>query len=145
MKDHSVYAGGSSLMIDLGSLHLCYHRAKAALRASHQLNRRIMWFDDMGIYRILALVSDDQLLKEMGEDQLLPLIEYDKKHGSNYVEILEQYLLNNGSIQAVASKMFMHRNTVIYQLGNIKRLLGSSLERSEDRMKFMIACMLLHL
>lgn len=145
MKDHSIYAGGSSLMIDLGSLHLCYHRAKAALRASHQLNRRIMWFDDMGIYRILALVSDGQLLKEMGEDQLLPLIEYDKKHGSNYMEILEQYLLNNGSIQAVASKMFMHRNTVIYQLGNIKRLLGSSLESSEDRMKFMIACMLLHL
>ena len=145
MKDRTLYAGGSSLMKDLGSLHLCYHRAKAALRASHQINQRIVWFDNMGLYRILALVTDDQLLEEMGEGLLMPLIQYDRKHGSNYVEILEQYLLNNGSIQAVAKKMFMHRNTVIYKLGNIKKLLGTDFESADDRMRYMIACMLLHL
>lgn len=145
MKDRTLYAGGSSLMKDLGSLHLCYHRAKAALRASHQINQRIVWFDNMGLYRILALVTDDQLLEEMGEGLLMPLILYDRKHGSNYVEILEQYLLNNGSIQAVAKKMFMHRNTVIYKLGNIKKLLGTDFESADDRMRYMIACMLLHL
>ena len=99
----------------------------------------------MGLYRILALVTDDQLLEEMGEGLLMPLIQYDRKHGSNYVEILEQYLLNNGSIQAVAKKMFMHRNTVIYKLGNIKKLLGTDFESADDRMRYMIACMLLHL
>ncbi|HAE45727.1 MAG TPA: PucR family transcriptional regulator [Lachnospiraceae bacterium] len=145
MKDRTLYAGGSSLMKDLSSLHLCYHRAKAALRASHQINQRIVWFDNMGLYRILALVPDDQLLEEMGEGLLMPLIQYDRKHHANYVEILEQYLLNNGSIQAVSKKMFMHRNTVIYKLGNIKKLLGTDLESADDRMKYMIACMLLHL
>lgn len=145
MKDRTLYAGGSSLMTDLTNLHLCYHRAKAALRAARQTNRRIVWFDNIGIYRILTLIPDEQLVKEMGEDLLRPLIDYDRKHDSRYVDILEAYLMNNGSIQAVSSEMFMHRNTVLYQLNNIKRLLESSLESSEDRLKYMIACMLLHL
>ena len=96
-------------------------------------------FDDMGLYRLLYMVDDQKLLREMSEEPLKPLIEYDKKHKSNYVETLELYLRHNGSIQAVAEQTFTHRNTVIYRISNIKKLLNTEFDSAEDKMKYMTA------
>ena len=64
---------------------------------------------------------------------------YDKKHDSNYLETLELYLKYNGSIQAVAEAMFTHRNTVIYRITNIKKLLGTELDTTEERLVYQVA------
>ena len=73
---------------------------------------------------------------------LKPLTEYDEQHNADYVETLECYLNNGGSVKAVAEEMFIHRNTILYRMTNIKNLLNCSLESSEDRMRFKIACMI---
>jgi DNA-binding PucR family transcriptional regulator len=104
----------------------------------------MVWFDEMGIYKMLSLIPDPLLRKEMGEDLLMPLLAHDKAHGTDYVEMLEIYLETGGSIKAVAEQTFTHRNTAIYRLGNIRKLLGNDLESPEDRLRYQIACMLLH-
>ena len=96
-------------------------------------------FDEMGLYRLLYSVEDVMLLGEMANVPLRPLIEYDRKHGSNYLETLELYLKHNGSIQAVAEEMFTHRNTVIYRITNIKKLLNTELETTEERLRYQMA------
>ena len=78
----------------------------------------------------------------MGEDTLLPILEHDREHGTNYVETLKYYLMSNGSIQSVSEATFTHRNTVIYRLNNIKKLLDCSFDTPEERIKYLIACMI---
>ncbi len=134
-----LYTGVGSCMTDISNLHVSYSRAKAAVQMAKKRKQDLFYFDEMGLYRLLYMVDDNRLLKEMAEEPLRPLLEYDRKHKANYVDTLELYLRHNGSIQAVSEEMFTHRNTVIYRMNKIKELLGSSLEQTEERLPFQIA------
>lgn len=140
--DMPVTVGIGSLVTDVTNLQTAYYRAKAAVKMALCMNKKLLYFDEMGIYRLLSLTRDEMLLKEMGEELLAPLLEHDRKKDTDYVETLESYLKNNGSIHAVSEELFTHRNTVIYRVNNIKKLLNSGLETAEDRMKYQIACMI---
>lgn len=139
MPDKAIYVGAGSKLKDLDNLHIGYKRAKAAVAMAKREKKDFQFFDKMGMQRLLYSVTDTALLQEMGEDRLRPLIEYDKKHNGSYVETLEWYLKLNGSIQAVAEVMYTHRNTVIYRITNIKKLLNSELETTEERLEYQLA------
>ena len=57
----------------------------------------------------------------------------------DYVETLQSYLKHNGSIQAVAAELYTHRNTVLYRIGNIRKILGNELKTPEERLPYQIA------
>lgn len=139
MPDIPLYVGVGSRMTDISNLHVSYSRAKAAVQMAKKRKQDLLYFDRMGLYRLLYMVDDSRLLKEMAEEPLKPLLEYDRKHKSNYVDTLELYLKHNGSIQAVSEEMFTHRNTVIYRMNKIKELLGTDLEQTEERLPYQIA------
>ena len=139
MPELPVFVGVGSVVYDISNLHIAYQRAKAAAKMAKKQQISILHFDDMGIHRLLYSVTDTELLKEMGDTALKPLLDYDEKHNSNYVETLEWYLKFNGSIQAVAEAMFTHRNTVIYRITNIKKLLQCELDTTEERLIYQMA------
>lgn len=139
MPDIPLYVGVGSRMTDISNLHVSYSRAKAAVQMAKKRKQDLFYFDKMGLYRLLYMVDDNRLLKEMAEEPLKPLLEYDRKHKSNYVDTLELYLKHNGSIQAISEEMFTHRNTVIYRMNKIKELLGTNLEQTEERLPYQIA------
>ncbi len=143
MPMQKLAVGVGSVFKDLENLSYSYKRARAAARKALISGERVVWFDDMGIERPLYLISDPMLIREMGSDLLRPLIDYDEKNSSDYVRMLEIYLLTNGSIQETASQMYLHRNTVIYRMNNIKKLLNSDLDTAEEKMKYLVACRLL--
>ena len=128
-----------SKVYDIDNLYVSYQRAKAAVTMAKRKHMPILHFDEMGIYRLLYSVNDTALLKEMSEVPLQPLLDYDAKHHANYVETLECYLKYNGSIQAVSEAMYTHRNTIIYRISNIKKLLKSELETTQERLIYQIA------
>ena len=144
MPDRKIWVGIGSPMEDLKNLHLAYRRAQAAVRMAARQDKSMVWFDEMGIFRMLSLIPDPVLRREMGEDLLEPLIIHDRVHGTDYVQMLEIYLETGGSIKAVAEQTFTHRNTAIYRLGNIRKLLNNDLDSTEDRLRYQLACMLLH-
>lgn len=139
MPDIKLYCGAGSKVQDISQLYISYRRAKAAVKRAVCQKDMYVKFDDMGLYRLLYMVDDKKLLREMSEELLKPLIEYDKKHKSSYVETLELYLRHNGSIQAVAEQTFTHRNTVIYRISNIKKLLNTEFDSAEEKMKYLTA------
>lgn len=143
MPDRAVHVGVGSPMQDIGNLHLAYKRARAATRMAAASGKSILWFDEMGLYRMLCLVPDPVLKRQMGQDLLAPLLDYDRRHGTDYIRMLEIYLESGGSIKTVAEKTFTHRNTVIYRIGNIRKLLGTDLDNAEERLRYQIACKLL--
>ncbi len=139
MPEVHISVGAGSKVVDITNLTIAYQRAKAAVNMAQHMNRDMVHFDEMGIYRLLYSVSDKAILKEMSENLLQPLLTYDAKHNSNYVEVLEKYLEYNGSIQAVAEAMYTHRNTIIYRVANIKKLLGTELDTTEERFQYQMA------
>lgn len=139
MPEVKIYVGAGSKVHDIVNLKTAYLRAKAAVAMAMRDDKDIISFDEMGIYRLLYSVSDQQMLDDMWKIPLKPLMEYDEKHNSNYVEVLENYLKYNGSIQAIAEAMYTHRNTIIYRVTNIKKLLGSELDTTQERFQFQLA------
>ena len=142
MPERRVWVGVSDQVADISNLRLSFRRAKAAVVMAHNEDRPIQFFDKMGLYRLLYMVDDPLLLKSLSDDLLKPLLEYDAQHGGGYLETLESYLKNSGSIKVMADELFIHRNTILYRMANIKKLLGSNLEDSRERMMFEIACMI---
>lgn len=135
--------GVGSVVTDVSDLQLAYRRARAAVDMALGTGADLLYFDEMGVYRLLGMVTDKRLLDEMGEGLLQPLLAHDRKHGTVYVETLRRYLESGGSVQSVAQEMFTHRNTVIYRVNNIKKILGCSLETEQERMQYLLACMIL--
>lgn len=142
MPENNVYVGEGSVVTDISQVHISYKRARYAVKYAMEHKETRLDFDSLGIYRLLYSVSDELIKKEMGRDILMPLIEYDSKHNLDLLKTLTLYLENNGSIQAVASKMFIHKNTILYRMGKIKELLGDSFEDSKVRMMYYLACVL---
>ena len=143
MPASRVSVGVSSVVNDIANLRLAYRRARATVDMALRTGQSLLWFDELGIYRLFSQVADERLLREMGEETLRPLIEYDRAHDTAYVQTLERYLAGERSIQKVAQEMFTHRNTVIYRINNIKKLLDCDFESEQDRLKYLIACMIL--
>ncbi len=142
IPDRKVYIGVSDQVKDIENLHYAYKRARAAAEMAVRRKTALQYFDRMGMYRMLYLVEDRELLRDLSDKPLAPLIEYDREHNGDYLATLESYLRCGGSIKAMSEEMFVHRNTILYRMGNIKKMLGSDLESPGDRLAFTVACMI---
>lgn len=67
------------------------------------------------------------------------IIEYDKKHDIDNMELLRIYFEQKCSINNVAEVMHLHRNSVRYRVNKIEDLLGMPLNDSETRLKIMLS------
>lgn len=139
MPEVAIYVGVGSQVRDISSLSVSYRRAKAAARMAVRTRKELVQFGEMGLYRLLYSCADSGLLIDMHREALAVLEEYDRKHNSNYVGTLRCYLELDGSIQAMAKEMFTHRNTIIYRVNNIKKLLGTDLSTPAERLAYQIA------
>ncbi|SES02481.1 PucR family transcriptional regulator [Lachnobacterium bovis] len=139
MVQFPLYVGVGSEVVDISNLYISFMRAKGAVKMSLRHEENLKYFDDLGLFRLLYSVNDTQLLEKMKNEPLKELMEYDNKHKGNYVDTLECYLKHNGSIQAVAEEMFTHRNTVIYRISNIKKLINNDLATPDERLPYQIA------
>ena len=142
MPDRTVYIGVSDEVKDIENLHFAYKRARAAVEMAVKRERKLQYFDRMGLYRMLYLVEDRALLGDLSEKPLAPLIEYDREHNGEYLVTLASYLRNGGSIKAMSEELYIHRNTILYRMANIKKLLGCSLETPEEKLVYAVACMI---
>ena len=145
MPNRRIVTGISDSVSDISRLQIAYKRSRAALSMAWDLDRNIQYFSDMGLYRLLYLIPDKELLDDMSVKLLHPLLEHDRKHNAEYVRTLEFYLLSGNSIQNTADALFTHKNTILYRMNNIRKLLGSELDTQEERIKYQIACLILHM
>lgn len=139
MPERKLRVGIGSKCMDISRLSVSYRRAKAAVQMAVTQKRQVVKFDDCGLYRLLYMVEDTGVLQEIETECLAALEEYDRKCNAGYVETLQSYLKHNGSIQAVAEELYTHRNTVLYRLGNIRKVLGNELKTPEERLPYQMA------
>lgn len=118
-----------------------YQEAKHALDLGRFIQEKshITHFEDLGIIRLLSHVSLDQL-NDFYKEHLAAILEYDEKNNTNFLETLQVYFQQNGDLNLMAEKLFMHANTVRYRLKKIEELLDTDLQKIENRVIFSVAC-----
>ncbi|MCR5666208.1 MAG: helix-turn-helix domain-containing protein [Eubacterium sp.] len=66
------------------------------------------------------------------------LLDYDRKHGSNLLTLLQTYLTCNRKATDTSELLHMHRNTVLYHVDRIEKLLDISLDDSTACLKLQL-------
>lgn len=123
----------------LSELSVGFRKVGALLHLIHTKNRSVIYYDRLGVQKIILSVDDAQVLEEFMHEMLGPLIRYDRENGSDYLDLLKRYLDQNGSVQKVAEELYVHRNTVNYQLNKVKKILGTDMDTMEKRFQIMLA------
>lgn len=65
-------------------------------------------------------------------ERLKPLLDYDLKHGTELVKTLEVYFNNCRNSVNTARDLFIHRNTLLYRLEQISKILDLDLNNNEQ-------------
>ncbi len=138
VKTHDIFVGVGIEAEGLERLDQSYNRAATAMRMAMYRHEPAIRFEDMGFYKILFSVKDEEVLYAYADEILGPLDRYDAKNHS-YVELLKTYIRQDRSLAGTAEALFMHRNTVNYQIQKMKELLGSPLKTLEDLFPYQVA------
>jgi len=97
------------------------------------------FFADLGIFRLLAHIPQEQVLTPFITDYIGPLIHYDQENGSQLLETLRCYLEQNMAKQETADRLYIHRQTLYHRLEKMKDLLGADFARPQHRLCLEIA------
>lgn len=121
------------------NLPLNYRRTAATMRMARKTGDSPLFYEKLGMKKILISVDDPKVLKEYYRETIGKLEAYDRDNGTCYLELLHKYLLYDGSVQRVADETFVHRNTINYQLNKIKKILDRDFGCMEGRFRLMMA------
>ncbi len=122
-----------------------YAQARRAAEVARRFGRRgeVVTFDDLGFYRLLFQITDRTELRAFVEQVLGPLLAYDRKHRTDFVQTIATYLSNNNSLQSTAKELYVHVNTAAYRLQRIQSITNLDLSKTEDCLLARVALMIL--
>jgi PucR family transcriptional regulator, purine catabolism regulatory protein len=102
-----------------------YQEARAALRLGHRVSGpgAVTAYGELGLFRLLAQVGDDEL-RTFAEETLGPLLELSEPERSEMLNTLEALAERNMNMAETARHLHFHYNTLRYRLQKLERLLG---------------------
>ena len=81
-------------------------------------------YRDLGVYRLLLPVQEEEWLDDYYDAIVTPIVSYDAENRTNLLEAAMAYEACGGSIREAAARIGAHENTVRYRLAKIGELLG---------------------
>ncbi len=125
--------GVSANMTNLANQQSNFHRALEALKMAKIQNKKVVYYDNLGVYKLLLSVDNKATLKSFYKETIGKIKVYDDENNTDLTSFLRVYLENNGSPQLVSEKQYIHRNTVTNQLKKIFKITGLDPTDLEDR------------
>ncbi|MGN1023644.1 MAG: PucR family transcriptional regulator [Lachnospiraceae bacterium] len=142
---------GESFVLGVGKttrsarcLYKSYRQAVCVCRLQETAGSRVksVYYADMGLYKLLMNIEDQDVLQDYYDHTIAPLADYDAKHGTNLVPVLDSYLTHNCSLRDTAEELFIHRNTVTYRLNKIHELTHLDLTSERARLELSMGLLL---
>lgn len=130
--------GVSNIFTSIIETRRAYEQARAAIHygemVSHAINDGVLFrYRDYAYVQMLELAGRRTNLLQLCHPALLELMEYDNEHNnSELMETLFCYLQVAGSTARAAELLNLHKNTMLYRLGRIRKLLDMNLTSGED-------------
>ncbi|MEW9082827.1 PucR family transcriptional regulator [Caldanaerobacter subterraneus] len=114
--------------------------AVRAIRTGKKLtNKKIITFDELGIFKILAQDTLANELEDFYKATLKKLEDYDNKKSTELLKTLEAYFMFNGNLSKISEHLYTHYNTVLYRINRIEEITGMRLDNPNDRLNLEIA------
>ncbi len=109
------------------------------LRNRKSFLERVLFFDDLGLLRVLGhpLLREDALA--YAEEILSPLESHDNKQRGDLIETIRIYFESGGNLKRVSEVLYTHYNTVIYRINRIRDVFGIDLRDPETAFNFQLA------
>ena len=140
-RDHLLYAGISSPIQGIQSLHVAFTQAQIALDTCfRQRGDRWIWlFSQCALTHILENFHAELTLEQTLSPALYALRDYDREHGTPYFETLREYLLCERDIPKTSQALIIHRTTLLYRLKKIESLVNLSLDDPGQRLYLLLS------
>lgn len=112
-----------------------FEKSISAMEMAKKQKEMVLYYDHLSVYKLLYAVNDKSVLRSFYSDTIGLLEKYDRENNTDLIALLRTYLENNGSLQLVSEKMYIHRNTVTNQLKKIEKITGYNPLELEDKVK----------
>jgi purine catabolism regulator len=129
-----VRIGSGRIYKGLSNVHKSLLDATRALEgAMNYLDDDMVFFEEMGIYKVLSNNAIKNELEIFLNDVLEPLMTYDARKDTELIKTLKVYFECNGNLKKMSEVLFTHYNTILYRLSRIQEIIGLSLDDEENR------------
>ena len=118
--------GGGYYLAKIGESYQEARKVRLINQAS--LLKDFFAYEELGIYKLLLEIDNNDILSKFHQQALGPLIAYDQATNQHYYDFLKQYFHENGKHSAVSESLFLHQNTVAYRLKRISEILDVDLK-----------------
>ena len=134
LKRQRVRIGSGRIYKGLSNVHKSLLDATRALEgAMNYLDDDMVFFEEMGIYKVLSNNAIKNELEIFLNDVLEPLMTYDARKDTELIKTLKVYFECNGNLKKMSEVLFTHYNTILYRLSRIQEIIGLSLDDEENR------------
>lgn len=118
-----------------------FAEASEALQMGESLNLEggVTHFNDLGVYRYLYKIARMDDLRDMYQDQVAKIANYDRRKGTDLLDTLETYLECAGNLTKTSSRLFVHRNTLIQRLERLQSLCDIDLQERGNWLTLQVA------
>jgi sugar diacid utilization regulator len=118
-----------------------HREAKLALRIQAAVGNpdKVVVFDDLGVYQVLATEADTSAMESFVADRLGGLMRYDAARGTELVLTLTEFLESGGSYNKTASALAIHRSTLKYRLKRVREVSGHDLSLPDVQFNLQVA------
>ena len=95
--------------------------------------------DNLGIGRLLTEIKEESQKEFIEKTIYSTKGNKEKKINEFLLETLQGFFDNNLSITKTAKALFMHRNTLLYRLGKIRKITGLDPKKFDDAVQLRVA------
>jgi len=96
--------------------------------------KSIYSYQNLGIYQFLEVLLEKRQEDVYENQSLKKLLEYDKKHNTDFLETLEVYLDQDSNINETAKALHIYANTLSYRLKRIAQIGEINLKDPNQKM-----------
>jgi hypothetical protein len=141
-KTVSVVVGGE--IAEYSRYPSAYRQARGALElvSAQGATDTVVSIDDLGVYALLLLVDEPEILLRFAKELLDPIEGHDRRYHAELEETLRAYLDQGLRMQETASALYVHVNTLFQRLRRIEEILQEDLRNPQVLLKLQLALMI---
>ena len=137
-----VRVGYGNRVHNLQDIAKSYQEAKMALEVGRifYMEKEIVCYSQLGIGRLiyqLPMSLCEMFIKEVFAEGVPDIFDEET------MVTIQKFFDNNLNISETARQLYVHRNTLVYRLERLEKLLGLDIRKFEDAMTFKIALMVM--
>ncbi|MCR5469070.1 MAG: helix-turn-helix domain-containing protein [Lachnospiraceae bacterium] len=123
-------------------LQKSYHEAKMALEVGRifYVEKETISYARLGIGRLIYQLPSslcEMFIHEVFGEEIPDIFEEEN------LSTIQKFFENNLNISETARQLYVHRNTLVYRLERLEKIMGLDIRKFEDAMTFQIAYMVL--